>query len=223
MRPQKVVIIGAGDHGRGTLEILREASRHGSAPEVVGFLDDSPARRDALVGGLPVLGGLEWVPAEPQPDLGYVIGIADTRAKQRIAQRLSDRPITFLSAVHPSLIAASGVRIAPGAIINAGVAIAYDAVIEEHTTVNLHSTIGHDCVVGRCCTVAPGANIAGRVRLGEGCDIGVNATIGKGLDIGEWSSVGPGAVVVRSVAAGQHVFGNPARVVLPLARRSHAS
>ena len=223
VRPQKVVIIGAGDHGRGTLEILREASRHGSAPEVVGFLDDSPVRRGALVGGLPVLGGLEWVSAEPQPDLGYVIGIADTRAKQRIAQRLSDRPITYVSAVHPSLITASGVRIAPGAIINAGVAIAYDAVIEEHTTVNLHSTIGHDCVVGRCSTVAPGANIAGRVRLGEGCDIGVNATIGKGLDIGEWSSVGPGAVVVRSVAAGQHVFGNPARVVLPLARRSHAS
>ena len=223
VRPQKVVIIGAGDHGRGTLEILREASRHGGAPEVVGFLDDSPLRRGALVGGLPVLGGLEWVPAEPQPDLGYVIGIADTRAKQRIAQRLSDRPITFVSAVHPSLITASGVRIAPGAIINAGVAIAYDAVIEEHTTVNLHSTIGHDCVLGRCSTVAPGANIAGRVRLGEGCDIGVNATIGKGLEIGEWSSVGPGAVVVRSVAPGQHVFGNPARVVLPLARRSHAS
>jgi sugar O-acyltransferase (sialic acid O-acetyltransferase NeuD family) len=223
VRPQKVVIIGAGDHGRGTLEILREAARHGGAPEVVGFLDDSPLRRGALVGGLPVLGGLEWVPAEPQPDLGYVIGIADTRAKQRIAERLSDRPITFLSAVHPSLIAASGVRIAPGAIINAGVAIAYDAVIEEHTTVNLHSTIGHDCVLGRCSTVAPGANIAGRVRLGEGCDIGVNATIGKGLEIGEWGSVGPGAVVVRSVAPGQHVFGNPARVVLPLARRSHAS
>ena len=223
MSPQTVVIIGAGDHGRGTLEILREASKHGGGPEVVGFLDDSPLLRGALVRGLPVLGGLEWVPADPQPDLGYVIGIADTRVKQRIAQRLSDRPITYVSAVHPSLIAASGVRIAPGAIINAGVAIAYDAVIEEHTTVNLHSTIGHDCVLGRCSTVAPGANIAGKVRLGEGCDIGVNATIGKGLDIGEWSSVGPGAVVVRSVAPGQHVFGNPARVVLPLARRSHAS
>ncbi len=41
----EVVIIGAGDHGRGTLEILREAARHGGAPEVVGFLDDSPARQ----------------------------------------------------------------------------------------------------------------------------------------------------------------------------------
>jgi sugar O-acyltransferase (sialic acid O-acetyltransferase NeuD family) len=223
VKAHRIVIIGAGDHGRGTLEILREASRHGGGPDVIGFLDDSPSRHGTIVGGLPVLGGLDWVPAEPQPDLGYVIGIADTRAKQRIAQRLSDRPITYVSAIHPSLIAASGVRLAPGVIINAGVAIAYDAVIEEHTTVNLHSTIGHDCVLGRCSTVAPGANIAGRVRLGEGCDIGLNATVGKGLEIGEWSSVGPGAVVVRNVAPDQHVFGNPARVVLPLSRRSQAS
>jgi sugar O-acyltransferase (sialic acid O-acetyltransferase NeuD family) len=219
----KVVIIGAGDHGRGTLEILREASGHNGGPDVLGFLDDSPLMRGAIVGGLPVLGGLDWVLAEPRAEIGYVIGIADTRAKQRIAQRLSDRSLTFVSAVHPSLIRASGVRIAPGAIINAGVAIAYDAMIEEHTTVNLHVTIGHDCVLGRFSTVAPGANIAGKVRLGEGCDVGVNATVGKGLEIGDWSSVGPGAVVIKNVAPGQHVFGNPARVVPAPARRSQAS
>ena len=218
----KIVVIGAGDHGRGTLEILREACRHDGGPDVLGFLDESPRMRGALVGGLPVLGGLEWA-FESQPDIGYVIGIADTRAKQQIVQRLRDRSLVFVSAVHPSLIRASGVRIAPGAIINAGVAIAYDAVIEEHTTVNLNATIGHDCVLGRFSTVAPGANIAGKVRVGEGCDVGVNATVGKGLSIGEWSIVGPGAVVVRSVAPGQHVFGNPARVVPSPGRRSHAS
>ena len=220
---ERVIIIGAGDHGRGTLEILREASGRNGGPDVLGFLDDAPLMRRAIVGGLPVLGGLDWILAQHRPDIGYVIGIADTRVKQRIAQRLSDCPLTFVSAVHPSVITASGVRIAPGAIINAGVAIAYDAVIEEHTTVNLHATIGHDCVLGRFSTVAPGANIAGKVRLGEGCEVGVNATVGKGLDIGDWSSVGPGAVVIRNVAAGQYVFGNPARRVPPPARRSQAS
>ena len=34
---------------------------------------------------------------------------------------------------------------------------------------------------------------------------------------------GPGEVVNRNVAAGQHVFGNPARLVPPPARRSRAS
>ena len=51
----------------------------------------------------------------------------------------------------------------------------------------------------------------------EGCDVGLNATVSKGLHVGEWSSIGPGTVVIKGVAAGQHVFGNPARVVPPLA------
>ena len=142
--------------------------------------------------------------------------MADTRAKQRIAQRLDDRALTFVSGIHPSALIAGGVRVAPGAVINAGVASAYDTLIEEHTTVNPNATIGHDCVPARFSTVAPGANIAGRIRLGEGCDVGMNATVGKGLQVGEWSSIGPGTVVIKSVAALQHVFGSPARVVAPV-------
>jgi sugar O-acyltransferase (sialic acid O-acetyltransferase NeuD family) len=210
---EKVVIIGAGDHGRGALEIFREASRHGCKYDVLGFLDDSQQKQGVMVGGLPVLGGLDWIHDQHRSEIGYVIGIADTRAKQRIAQRLDERSLTFVSVVHPSAFIANGVRVAPGALINAGVAIAYDTLIEEHTTVNLNATIGHDCVVGRFSTVAPGTNIGGRVRLGEGCDIGLNAAVGKGLQIGEWSSIGPGTVVIKDVAPGQSVFGNPARTV----------
>lgn len=212
---EQVVIIGAGDHGRGTLEIFREASRQGCHHEVVGFLDDAPEKQGATIAGLPVLGGVEWIGDRDRPGIGYVIGIADTRLKQKIARRLQEWSLTFVSIVHPAAFIANGVRLAPGVLVNAGAAIAYDTVIEEHTTVNLNATIGHDCVLGRFSTVAPGANIAGRVRLGEGCDVGLNATVCKGLEVGEWSVIGPGTVVLRNVAARQRVFGNPARVVAP--------
>lgn len=218
---EKVVIIGAGDHGRGALEIFREASRHGCTYDVLGFLDDSPQKQGVRVGDLPVLGGLDWINDQHRPEIGYVIGIADTRAKQRIAQRLDERSLTFVSVIHPSAFIANGVRVAPGAVINAGAAIAYDTVIEDHAMVNLNATIGHDCVLGRFSTIAPGANIAGRVRLGEGCDVGMNATVGKGLEVGEWSAIGPGTVVIRNIVAGQHVFGNPARVLPTIDQLSH--
>ena len=210
---EKVVIIGAGDHGRGTLEILREARRHGGGYDVLGFLDDAPQKQGGQIGGLPVLGGLNWIHSHGRSDIGYVIGISDTRAKLGITQSLSGASLTFISAIHPSANIATGVRMAPGVVLNAGVAIAYDASIGEHVTVNLNATIGHDCVVGRFSTIAPGANIAGKVQLGEGCSVGLNATVGLGLELGEWSSIGPGSVVIRQVLPGQHVFGNPARPV----------
>ena len=210
---EKVVIIGAGDHGRSTFEILREACRHNGHHELLGFLDDSPQKKGSVVAGLPVLGGLDWIASQHSSGVAYVIGVADTRAKQHIVQCLASRSVTFVSAIHPSVIMASGVRVAAGAIVNAGVTIAYDALIEEHTTINLNATIGHDCIVGRFSTIAPGANVAGRVHVGEGCDIGLNAAVAKGVEIGEWSSLGPGTVVIKDVAPGHSMFGNPARVV----------
>jgi len=214
-RTETVVIIGAGDHGRGALEIFREASRHGTHRDVLGFVDDAPAKQGCAVGGLPVLGSLSWIREQHRPGFVYVIAIADTRAKRAIAEQLRPWSLAFVSAAHPAAFVGSGVRLGPGALINAGVTIAYDTVIGEHTTVNLNATIGHGCVVGRFSTVAPGANIAGTVRIDEGCDVGMNATVSKGLHVGEWSSIGPGTVVIRDVAAGQQLFGNPARVVAP--------
>ena len=210
---EKIVIIGAGDHGRGTLEIFRESSRHNGNYEVLGFVDDAPAKQGSFVGGVPVLGGLSWISDGHRPSIGYVIAIADTTSKQAIAARLQPWSLTFVSVVHPAACIGNGVRLAPGAVVNAGAIVAYDTLIEEHTTVNLNATIGHDCVLGRYSTVAPGANIAGRVRLEEGCDVGMNATVGKGLVVGAWSCIGPGTVVIKSVAARHRVFGNPARVV----------
>jgi sugar O-acyltransferase (sialic acid O-acetyltransferase NeuD family) len=220
---ERVVIIGAGDHGRGALEIFREARRRDGGWDVLGFVDDSPARRGTAVGGAPVLGDLSWICERHRPGIGYVIAIADPHTKQVIAERLRPWALTFVSVVHPAAFVGSGVQLAPGALINAGATIAYDTVIGEHTTVNLNATIGHDCVLGRFSTVAPGANIAGKVYLEEGCDVGLNATVGKGLRIGEWSSIGPGTVVIKSVPPRQQVFGNPARVVAAVTRAGAAA
>jgi len=210
----RIVIIGAGDHGRGTLEILLAAQAERADLGIEGFLDDDPARHGSSVGGFPVLGGLEWASSRrSQEDLRYVIGIAACRAKREIVERLLPLGPQFTNAIHPSAVLGRGVVIAPGTIINAGVVIAYDTIVGPHTTINLNATVGHDCRIGAFTTIGPGANVAGRVTLGNGCNIGLNAAIGKGLALGAWSVIGPGAVVMRDVPPDARMFGNPARAV----------
>ena len=208
-----LILVGAGDHGRGTLEIVKACNAASPRFRVLGYLDDAPSKRGQAVDGHAVLGGLSWIDANHDTAIEYVIALADCAAKRRIAERLAAFGVRFASVVHPSALFSSGVDVAPGATIGAGVVIAHDTRVGAHVTVNLNSTVGHDCVLAPFSTVSPGANIAGRVDVGEGAEIGLNATVGRGTRIGEWSVVGPGAVVVKDVGARQRVFGNPARLV----------
>ncbi len=71
--------------------------------------------------------------------------------------------------------------------------------------------IAHNVVVGPDCVVIAHAMIGGSVRLGPRAWIAPAASILNGLEIGADAVVGLGAVVVKSVAPGAVVKGNPAR------------
>ncbi len=205
---ERVVILGTGGHGRGTLEILRARAEAGlAAPDVAGFVDD--AFEGDTFAGLPVLGKSAWL--EENTELPAILAIASARGKEALATRLAAAGVRFASAIHPSAILGTGTKVEAGAIVGAGVVVAYDTRIEAHTTLNLNATVGHDCVIGVYSTVAPGVNITGNVTLGPGVEIQTNATIVPGVNLGAFAQVGPGAVVLRDVGEGDFVFGNPAR------------
>lgn len=211
-----LILVGAGAHGRGTLEILKARRAAGLAgPSCLGFVDDDPGRHGTQVDGLPVYGPLQWLIERAGERPLVILALASARAKQALAARLDAVGVQWAQAIHPSTQAASGVTFGAGAIVNAGVCLAFDTLIGHHTTLNLGATVGHDCVVGDYSTIAPGVNIAGRVMIDEGVEVQTNATIVPGVRLGAWCRIGPGSVVLRDVTEGDVVFGNPARRVPP--------
>jgi acetyltransferase-like isoleucine patch superfamily enzyme len=58
--------------------------------------------------------------------------------------------------------------------------------------------------------VAPGANVAGCVRLEEGVFLGAGSCVIPGVTIGSWTIVGAGAAVVSDLPASVVAVGVPA-------------
>lgn len=193
-----IVIFGASGFARETHQIIRDINRQEQTWNFKGFVDDNPQTHGRSIHGFPVLGGLEWLAANP--GIAVVVAIGSTRTKRAVVKRISRLGSTsFATLVHPLAWIGDGIELGEGSIVCAGVRITCDIHIGAHTILNLNCTVGHDSDIGDYVTIAPAANISGAVNLGQGVDIGTNATVIQGVTIGSWSVVGAGAAVVRNI------------------------
>ena len=83
--------------------------------------------------------------------------------------------------------------------------------IGARTLLMKHVYVGHDASIGDDCELGPGTVIAGHVKFGNRVRVGVNACVRPFINVGDGARIGAGAVVVKDVAPGTVVAGNPAR------------
>ena len=200
----KLHIVGAGGFGRETLDAIRASA---AAPQVV-FVDERPAA--AMLDGCPVLLPGQ-VTADGRCQDEFVVAIADTAVRRRLAMQFEDRGLRTATVIDPRAIVSPGARIGPGCIVLGQAFISTGTVLGAHVQVNYQASIGHDTVLEDFVTILPGANIAGSVVIGTGSTVGSNAAVLQGRRIGPAVMVGAAALVTRDVAADQLVIGIPAR------------
>lgn len=202
---QRLVIVGAGGMAREALWLARETF------DVVGFLDDAPARQGQVFDGVPVLGPVDdWA----RHDAALVVAIGVPRSRKAVVERLGGA--RFAALVHGSAMIGHNVEIGEGAMVAAGAILTCDIKVGRHALVNAGAILMHDCRLGDYATVAPGAVVPGAVELGAGAEVALGASLRQGTKLGEGAMVGMGAVVTRDVAPNLLVYGAPARPVRAL-------
>jgi len=206
----KIVLYGAGGHGRVVADIL--AMRSGF--EVVGFLDDDGARRGKAVGSLTVLGGMEQVETMRAGGVtGAIVTIGANAARMSKASEMEAAGLQLCIAIHPAAVVARDAVIGAGTVLMAGAVVNTGARIGRNVIVNTGATIDHDCNLGDGVHVSPGANLAGNVDVGTTAQLGIGCCVIPGIRIGAGCTAGAGAVVVRDIPDGETWAGNPARKI----------
>ncbi len=210
----KIVIIGAGGHGRVVLDIIRNNHQF----KVSGFLDSNDALHNRVMDGVEILGDLSLLKKLPEMGIGAaIVAIGDNRVRKAYAEICTKNGISLVSAIHPSACIAGNAHIGRNVVIAAGANICAHAVIEDSVILNTGSIVDHESHIHQAAHICPGVKLAGHVTVKHSAFVGIGATIIQGVTVGEYAVVGAGAVVLQDVPRYSTVVGVPARI----AKTSH--
>lgn len=210
MNKESCIIMGSGGHA----SVLVEAIRMSAAYAIQGYTVKMKPDHADQWAGLTLLGDDECIPQYDPLRVRLVNGVGST-GSSTIRTRLFDewkaKGYRFASIVHPTAYISTSAQLGEGIQVMAGAVIQTGVTIEHNTIVNTRAVVEHHCEIGAHSHIAPGAVVCGNVHIGSGVHIGAGAVIKQGLRIGDCAVIGAGAVVIRDVPAHQTVVGVPAR------------
>lgn len=209
-------IYGASGCGRSLMPVARQQLlREQDISEIV-FIDDA-LKEMGMVNGHRAMNYQAFL-NETASEKYVQIAIANSRVREKIANRLEADGIGLWSISADNVILMDDAEITEGAALSPFVTITSNIKIGKCFHANLYSYVEHDCIIGDFVTFAPSVKCNGNIHIEDHAYIGAGAVIKQGtpeqpLIIGRGAIVGMGAVVTKSVPAGVTVVGNPARIL----------
>ncbi|HWX48282.1 MAG TPA: NeuD/PglB/VioB family sugar acetyltransferase [Roseomonas sp.] len=208
MERPRLLLVGAGGHGRAVLATLRDAGW----PMPAGVLDDDPVCTG--LPGLPWLGPVARAGALRAEGLAAAhVALGGNALRRQLGEQLLALGFDLPPVLHPSAVLAGDARLGAGGVAMPRAVLGAAAIVGDHAILNTGCIVEHDCQLGPACHIAPGAVLGGGVRLGCEVLVGILAGVRPGVRIGGGAVIGVGAAVVADVAAGATMGGVPARPV----------
>ena len=178
--------------------------------DVLGFVDDEPAKQGTLCHGLTVHSRAAFA-RWPEARVLAVPGSPRSYRSRRAAIEGLGCDTRWAQVIHPAARVSRHARLGRHVLLMAGVVLCAGAVVGEHVCILPNSVIHHDARIGDFSLVGSNVSVAGGARVGENCYLASGSSVIDGAEIGDFALVGLASTVLRGVARNARVAGSPAR------------
>ena len=200
---KKLVIIGAGGHGR----VIADVAKAGGQYESIVFLDDALPK---LNGEFKVVGRLEDF-SKYITDCEFIVAIGNNASRKRIQSDIESNGAKLATLIHPAAVIGSNVSIGRGSVIMPGAIVNTGTNIGEGVIINTAASVDHDCEIGSFAHISVGSHLAGTVTVGNENFVGAGAIISNNIEMCAGCMIGAGAVVVKNIEEAGTYIGVPAK------------
>ena len=199
MTAKKLIIIGAGGHGK----VVADCAEMMKCYQEVVFLDPRYQQQEKQVQKQGLKQGIkhEHWPIVDIPDnfaeyqgaeVDFFVAIGENLARKKVLNKLINSNVNIAKLVHPRAEVSQYAQLGAGTLVCANATINAFTKIGVGAIINTSASVDHDGVFGDFVHIAPNNSIAGGVTVGELGFIGIGSSIIQGINIGENTTVGAG-------------------------------
>ena len=184
---KRVIVIGAGGHGRSVAEAVLLLGRD----ELVGFVDDG-ADTNAKVWTYPILGRTDSLNTLRAKADAVVIGIGNNTVREKLHAKVRGAGVELLHVIHPAAFVSPTATLGPGCAVMAGAVVGTEAHLGEGVIVNCGATVDHHCRIDAFGHLGVNACMAGCSVLGHRAWMQAGSALGYGVQVQASAVLAPG-------------------------------
>lgn len=191
---KRLLIVGAGGHGRAVAEAVLAAGRY----KLVGFVDDA-APGLQMVWDLPVLGATADLEIYRDCADAAIVAIGNNRRREALQQRLYAAGFELATVVHPQAMVSPRAVIGAGCAVMAGAIVGTGAQLGGGVIANCGAVVDHDCRVEDFGHLGVNAAMAGGSVLGRNAWMQAGSVLGYGAMVEAGRVLGPGEAFNKTI------------------------
>jgi sugar O-acyltransferase (sialic acid O-acetyltransferase NeuD family) len=183
----RLLIVGAGGHGRAVAEAVQLAGEF----ELAGFADDGwPGLRE--VWDHPVLAATGDLAACRAKADAAIVAIGNNAVREALHARLRAAGFVLATVVHPRAFVSPRATLGAGCAVMAGAIVGTEARLGEGAIVNCGAVVDHHCEVADFGHLGVAACMAGGSVLGRGAWMQAGSALGYGVRVADGAVLQPG-------------------------------